>query len=117
MEPGLSVLRSAVPRQNPYSQVLLMKSSLMKLGFPGPEQVFLHCLQKCTGLIFFIFFFTELLQGFDDPALQLLTQVFCFSVTTIPSSSTFWEISSHLPLDFDLFRLSCELCPASSTAD
>ena len=40
-----------------------------------------------------------------------------FSFTSIPSSSTLWEISFHLARGFELFHLSCELCPASSTAD
>ena len=48
---------------------------------------------------------------------QLLAQVFFFSFTSVPSSSTSWEISFNLARSFELFHLSCELCPASSTAE
>ena len=55
------------------------------------------------------FFFFEL-------SLQLLALVFFFSFTSAPSSSTLWKMSFHYARGFELFHLSCELCPASSTA-
>ena len=50
-------------------------------------------------------------------SLQLLSRVLFFSRTSIPSSSTLWEISFHFPLDFELFHWSFELCPTFSAAD
>ena len=99
---------------------------------------------KCTGLGFFILFYADLFQSFPEPAFVtvfnfgFVSQTFqhfeylsfsCgtllaafgpsvfFSATTTPSSFTLWEISFHLPLDFDLFHWSFELCPTSSTGD
>ncbi len=85
------------------------------LGFRRTHPCFAtFCFQECTSFFFFIFFFTELLQGFPilplSPSstlassaklstilnicislvalsLQLLTQVFFFFITSIPSSS------------------------------
>ena len=50
-------------------------------------------------------------------ALQLLIQVPFFSFTSNTSSSTLWEISFHFTRGFELFYLSCELCPPSSTGE
>ena len=50
-------------------------------------------------------------------SLQPLIQVLFFSFTSTPSASTLWEMSFNFARGFELFHLSCDLCPASSTAE
>ena len=106
-------------------------------------QVLLHFFKKCSSLVFLLFFMeflycvtsmllslssclssiaaiSSVLYNSDSLltlSLQLLFQVCVFSFKADPNASVSREISFHLSLGFELFHLSCELCPASSPAD
>ena len=105
-----SVFRSSGVR---FFQVLLLSLSFRSFN------VSLSMLLSLSSCLSSIAAISIILNNFDyilTLSLQLLFQVYVFSFKVDPNASISREISFRLPWGFELFHLSCELCPASSTA-